>query len=580
MYGKADFMRKKSIRNIKIHTRLMAAFILLISLPMIFTSIFIYDISKNASEKKVITCSNQLINAAADKLNTELKHLESIVEELSMESDIQNFLINNNNMSYMKTFQIRNSISQKFVEKMRISTLSLSSDITSIDMILDDNSIIGAGQINYKKEQLLNLYKYTRNSDNRFNYRMLMDINGNYQVAISMKIINHITGKYIGAIILTFKESYIKETLDNLNIGDNSEIIVIDQDGIEISTNKVRRFTSNLFEENSSLFSEISNNNGENNLNILINSKRYIAVFQTVKSSNWKIIGLVPVSFIQQDSKLLFSFIVFIGLVSLTFAFIAATKISYSISEPISILKKLMTMATEGNLDVKSNYNGSDEISEISKAFNLMIDSLKNLLTENEDTNKEIIYKLGEVIEVRSKETGNHVYRVANYSKIIGLKLGMNESESETLKLASILHDIGKISIPDEILLKPGKLTEEEFNIMKTHTIVGHEILKDSKKDILILASKIALEHHERYDGQGYPNKLKGDGISIHSKIVTLADVFDALGSKRSYKEAWNLNKTLDYIQEQRGHQFDPYVFDAFIEGMREILEIKEAFTD
>lgn len=141
-----------------------------------------------------------------------------------------------------------------------------------------------------------------------------------------------------------------------------------------------------------------------------------------------------------------------------------------------------MKRATDGDLDILMYDKGQDEIAQMAKAFNKMMISIDNLIKENKDTNKEIIVKLGEVIENRSSETGSHVYKVAHYSRLISLQMGFSEIEAENLKIASILHDIGKIAIPDKILLKPGKLTNEEFNLIKSHAEVGYEILKDSKR--------------------------------------------------------------------------------------------------
>jgi len=160
------------------------------------------------------------------------------------------------------------------------------------------------------------------------------------------------------------------------------------------------------------------------------------------------------------------------------------------------------------------------------------------LQQELDASQKDMIYKLGEVVEVRSYETGNHVRRVSEYCSIIARECGFSEKETQTIKLASSMHDIGKVAIPDTILNKPDKLTPEEWEIMQTHAIKGYEILKDSKREILKAASIIALEHHEKFDGSGYPRGLSGEYINIMGRIVAIADVFDALGNKRVYKPA------------------------------------------
>lgn len=199
---------------------------------------------------------------------------------------------------------------------------------------------------------------------------------------------------------------------------------------------------------------------------------------------------------------------------------------------------------------------------------------------EVEDTQKEIVFTLGEVAEARSQETGHHVKRVAEIAKLLGLGYGLSVEEAESLGLAAPIHDVGKLSIPDAILNKPGKLTDAEFAIMKTHSLAGYEMLKNSKRSILKLGAIIALQHHERYDGMGYPQGLAGEGIHIYGRIVALADVFDALRSKRVYKKPWPLTEILDHIVGQRGKHFDPRLVDIFIENIDDILIICEGLAD
>ncbi len=202
------------------------------------------------------------------------------------------------------------------------------------------------------------------------------------------------------------------------------------------------------------------------------------------------------------------------------------------------------------------------------------------LQEEIETTQKEIIFTLAETGEMRSKETGNHVKRVAEYSKILALKYGLDESESELLKLASPLHDIGKIAIPDSILLKPGKLDEEEFKIMQTHARLGYDMLQHSDRRILRSASIVAHEHHEKWNGTGYPRRLKGKETHIFGRITAAADVFDALGSDRCYKKAWDMDRIIKLFKEERGDHFDPDLADAFLDNLGEFVEIKETYKD
>jgi len=207
----------------------------------------------------------------------------------------------------------------------------------------------------------------------------------------------------------------------------------------------------------------------------------------------------------------------------------------------------------------------------------------QRLLKANEEiieTQKEVIYTLGEIIETRSQEAAKHVVRVAEYSYLIGLKYGLNNDDAMLLKIAAPMHDIGKIGIPDQILNKPGSLSREEFDCIKTHTTIGHDILKKSHHKIMKMAGIIALSHHERWDGTGYPAGIKGEHINIYSRIVSVADVFDAVSHKRCYKDAWPLEKVKHYLREQSGQMFDPKVTDLFMENWEAILNIRIRYSD
>ncbi len=199
---------------------------------------------------------------------------------------------------------------------------------------------------------------------------------------------------------------------------------------------------------------------------------------------------------------------------------------------------------------------------------------------EIESTQKEIIYTLGEIAETRSQETGFHVKRVAEYTKLLALKYGLSEEEANLLALASPMHDIGKVGISDSILNKPGKLTPEEYATMQGHALSGYEMLKHSSRPILKTAAIIALQHHEKYDGGGYPHGLKGDDIHLYGRITAIADVFDALASDRVYKKAWSLGDIVELFRRERGRHFDPVLTDLFLEHLHEFLEIRSRYAD
>ncbi|WP_227013479.1 HD domain-containing phosphohydrolase [Paenibacillus psychroresistens] len=199
---------------------------------------------------------------------------------------------------------------------------------------------------------------------------------------------------------------------------------------------------------------------------------------------------------------------------------------------------------------------------------------------EIEETQREIIFTMGEIGESRSKETGNHVKRVAEYSYLIAKGLGMDQDECDLIKMASPMHDIGKVAIPDSVLKKPGKLDEEEFKVMQSHTTIGFGLLKNSSRKILKTAAILAHEHHEKWNGKGYPQGLKGEDIHIYGRITAIADVFDALGSERVYKAAWELDRILNLFKEERGHHFDPQIVDVFMEQLPKILKVRDNYTD
>ncbi|MCP3942890.1 MAG: DUF3369 domain-containing protein [Desulfobacteraceae bacterium] len=196
------------------------------------------------------------------------------------------------------------------------------------------------------------------------------------------------------------------------------------------------------------------------------------------------------------------------------------------------------------------------------------------------NTQKEVILTLGEVVETRSQETANHVTRVAEICYILAKKYGLEEKIAELLRMGSPMHDVGKIGLPEAILHKPGKLTSEEFEIIKKHAQIGYEILRNSHRSIMKTAAVIALQHHERWDGKGYPQGLKGKDIHVFGRIVAIADVFDAMSHKRCYKDAWPLDKIMDTFKDEAGFSFDPELMDIFLKNINEFIEINRRFPE
>ena len=201
---------------------------------------------------------------------------------------------------------------------------------------------------------------------------------------------------------------------------------------------------------------------------------------------------------------------------------------------------------------------------------------IRELSNEIESTQREVVFTMGAIAEERSKETGKHVQRVAEYSLILARLYGLPLEEAMLLKDASPMHDIGKIGIPDAVLNKPGRFTNEEFEIMKGHAEIGYSMLKHSKRSILKAAAIVAHEHHERWDGKGYPRGLKGEEIHIYGRITAIADVFDALGSERVYKDAWPIKKILQLFEDESAKQFDPELVEIFMDNLPHFLAARE----
>ncbi|MBS0577177.1 MAG: DUF3369 domain-containing protein [Proteobacteria bacterium] len=208
--------------------------------------------------------------------------------------------------------------------------------------------------------------------------------------------------------------------------------------------------------------------------------------------------------------------------------------------------------------------------------------AFENLLLNKEifDTQTELINKLGNVVESRSAEAGNHVRRMAEVCFLLARTLGYDEAEAELVRRAAPMHDIGKVAIPDTILLNPGKLDAEQWKVMQQHPTIGHEILRGSERPILEAAATIAHQHHERWDGTGYPQGLKGKDIHPHARIVAVADVFDALTHVRCYKPAWPLEEVTAYMRANVGSHLDAQIVEKLLENIDEVLSVNERFPD
>lgn len=213
--------------------------------------------------------------------------------------------------------------------------------------------------------------------------------------------------------------------------------------------------------------------------------------------------------------------------------------------------------------------------------YRLHLEQLVEARTEElTRTRQQIVERLGRAAEYRDNETGMHVMRMCRYSQLLALKAGMSSHEAELMLLAAPMHDIGKIGIPDAILLKQGELTEDEWKVMMTHVEIGAHIIGDDSSDLMQMARTVALTHHEQWNGKGYPNGLAGEQIPLAGRIAAVADVFDALISTRPYKQPWPLDKALDYMRREAGQQFDPRLVQLFLEIIPDVLVIQAKYQD
>jgi len=242
------------------------------------------------------------------------------------------------------------------------------------------------------------------------------------------------------------------------------------------------------------------------------------------------------------------------------------------LTKPIDISELMIRLKNMAKV-IKADKILRDYNKKLQSEINQAIDKIKQGEYETLDV-------LSNVAEYRDENTHNHTKRVAEYSKLIAKEAGLDEELQDLIYYASPLHDIGKIGIPDNILLKPAKLTNEEFEIMKTHTQIGYDMLNGFDNKYLKAGAIISLTHHEKFDGSGYPNGLKGDEIDIMGQIVAIADVFDALTSKRPYKEAWDIDKAFNLLLEESGKHFSPFFVMVFLNNKDKVLDIKNKYID
>lgn len=255
--------------------------------------------------------------------------------------------------------------------------------------------------------------------------------------------------------------------------------------------------------------------------------------------------------------------------------------------QPLGEVREGLIRIGQGDLDVPMKVKDITEMGMLAETVNQMCLDLKvshNLAEARElevkETQREVIITLGQVVESRSTETANHTLRVADMSYELAILAGLTKEHAELIRMASPMHDVGKIGIPDSVLNKPGKLTDDEYAIMQRHPDIGYNILKASERPVFACAATIARQHHEKWNGTGYPHKISGEDISLEARIVGLVDVFDAISSNRVYRKAMPVDLVLKIIEKERGEHFDPRLTDLFLGNLNKFLAISERLQD
>lgn len=297
------------------------------------------------------------------------------------------------------------------------------------------------------------------------------------------------------------------------------------------------------------------------------------------------VLGVLDMEFdFSEYRNLAFFYIVFIIFILAMFFILVYLRlwrrIHRSVLDPLNSLIVFFRRSGDSLADMDAMVFKNEEMNAIARDINMLLNTIKNknseisrknieltkLSTEVEFLVNETLFTLGSVAEMRSEDSKNHIIRVSKYSRLLATRYGLDKKEAELVSLASTMHDLGKIAIPDGVLLKPGKLSEPEFEVMKSHARQGYEMLKNSERPALRASATIALEHHEKWDGSGYPEGKKGEAIHLYARIVAIADVYDALSSNRCYKQAWESDRVYRYIASMKGIQFDPALTDILLQ--------------
>ena len=299
-----------------------------------------------------------------------------------------------------------------------------------------------------------------------------------------------------------------------------------------------------------------------------------------IASQNWTYIAYINHRSLQKAINANIWSSVLVISIAVVVSVLVAALLSTKEIRRIRGLSKAAGDISSGNYDARIAKKANDEITDVSESFNAMAEKVQESLQELIDQQDSISENFATILSNKSGESGNHVKRVGEYSAILAQELGFDESHVHDVRIAAMLHDVGKIMIDEKILHKPGRFTEEEYKIMQQHVDFGGQLLKGVPGNIMQLGAVIAQYHHERWDGTGYTHHLKGDEIPVEAQIASVADVFDALVSRRCYKEAWTIEQARDEIIAQRGRQFSPAAVDAFERRFEDFRHVAEVYRD
>ena len=306
----------------------------------------------------------------------------------------------------------------------------------------------------------------------------------------------------------------------------------------------------------------------------------YTAYRQMVTSKNWKYVTYIHHKSIDETIAKSIN----VAIIVIVASVIGAALVSYLLAaREVKRIRNLSTAASaisQGEYDVRLPEVANDEITDVSASFNVMANKVQESLQELIDQQDSISENFATILSNKSGESGNHVKRVSEYSALLAKELGFNENEVHDIRIASMLHDVGKIMIDESILHKPGKFTDEEYALMQKHVDFGGQLLKGVPGNIMQLGAIIAENHHERWDGNGYTHRKKGDEIPVEAQITSVADVFDALVSRRCYKGAWTIEDAYNEIVSQSGKQFSPRAVEAFQKCFDQFKHISEVYED